>query len=70
MYCYNFCKSLVGVKIDVLLKTNFEEYSSDAVHIPYLQMNTFKLHCCTISYFCNNANWIIRVFDNCTATAE
>ena len=44
MYCYNFCKSLVGVKIDVLLKTKFETYSSDAVHIPYLQMNTFKLH--------------------------
>ena len=51
MYCYNFCKSLVGVKIDVLLKTNFEKYSSDAVHIPYLQMDTFKLHCSTISYF-------------------
>ena len=58
MYCYNFCKSLVGVKIDVLLKTNFEKYSSDAVHIPYLQMDTFKHHFCTISYFCNNDNWI------------
>ena len=47
MYCYNFCKSLVGVKIDVLLKTNFEKYSSDTVHIPHLQMDTFKIHCST-----------------------
>ena len=70
MYCYNFCKSLVGVKIDVLLKTNFETYSSDAVHIPYLQMDTFKLHCSTISNFLKNANWIIRVFDNYKSTAE
>ena len=49
MYCYNFCKSLVGVKIDALLK-NFEEYSSDTVRIPYLQMYIFKLNCSTISY--------------------
>ena len=50
MYCYNFCKSLVGVKIDALLKINFEEYSSDTVRIPYLQMYIFKLNCSTISY--------------------
>ena len=63
MYCYNFCKSLVGVKIDVLLKTNFEKYSSDAEHTPHLQMDTFKIHCSTITYF-------FTMPINCITTAE